>query len=73
MEGSPGTYTAPGSGIIVDVQTAEVFFRGAEIHPVPESMSSFDDFERVFGKEALQCATKFNHEHRKWVEVVGEE
>ena len=71
-EGGLGVFIAPTEGITVDVQAAEVLYRNAEIKPVPDSMSAFADFETVFGKEALQCAWRFHHKHRKWVEIIGE-
>ena len=71
-QGGLGVFIAPTEGITVDVQAAEVLYRNAEIKPVPDSMSAFADFETVFGKEALQCAWRFHHKHRKWVEIIGE-
>ena len=68
----PGLYVAPEVGIRVDIQGAEVLYRDSEIRPVPDSMAAFSDFEAVFGREALQCAHRFHHEHRKWVEIVGD-
>ena len=73
VPGSRGVYYEPGLNIKVDVQSAEVLCNDQETRPVPESMSSFSDFEVVFGKEALRCAFKFRHEHRQWVQIVGEE
>ena len=26
----------------------------------------------LFGREALQCALRFHHKHRRWAEIVGE-
>lgn len=68
----PGLFVAPETGIRVDVQAAEVLFRDSDVRPVPDSMAAFSDFETVFGREALQCAHRFHHEHRKWVEIIGD-
>ena len=68
-----GVYLEPHLNIKVDVQSAEVLCNEQETRPVPESMSKAGDFELVFGKEALRCSFKFRHEHRQWVQIVGEE
>jgi hypothetical protein len=70
---APGLFIASSAGIMVDIQCGEVLYRAAEIRPVPESMAAFADFEQVFGREALQCAYRFEHKHRRWVEIVGDE
>jgi hypothetical protein len=67
-----GVYGAESEGITLDCQSAEVLYRKSAIKPVPDSMTAFEDFELVFGREALQCAWKFCHAHRNWVEVIGE-
>eukprot|EP00931_Biecheleriopsis_adriatica_P073552 TRINITY_DN47812_c0_g1_i1.p1 TRINITY_DN47812_c0_g1~~TRINITY_DN47812_c0_g1_i1.p1 ORF type:complete len:4288 (-),score=931.49 TRINITY_DN47812_c0_g1_i1:37-12879(-) len=69
----PGLYTVAAAGVVVDAQAGEVLYQGGELRPVPDSMSSFADFEMVFGREALQCAFRFTHEHRRWVDIIGED
>ena len=55
----------------MDVQQAQVLYGLSETTPVPDSMSSFGDFELIFGKEPLQCATKGLNLHCKWVSIIG--
>jgi len=69
----PGLYSAPTAGIIVDAQAGEILYQSEELRPVPDSMASFSDFEFVFGRESLQCAFRYTHEHRRWVDIIGEE
>ena len=66
----PGLFQGPES-VLVDIQQSQVLFRLTEIQPVPDSMTSFGDFEKIFGKEPLQCAFKALHEHFKWVKIIG--
>eukprot|EP01012_Entosiphon_sulcatum_P024255 TRINITY_DN29428_c0_g1_i1.p1 TRINITY_DN29428_c0_g1~~TRINITY_DN29428_c0_g1_i1.p1 ORF type:complete len:4234 (+),score=586.19 TRINITY_DN29428_c0_g1_i1:35-12736(+) len=68
-----GRYQAPQSGLQVDVQGAELFWRNDELRPVPDSMTHFADFETILGKEALQCGLIGRTEHRHWVHIVGTE
>ena len=68
-EVSPGVFQC--GSVKFDVQTAEVLSDKGSSSPVPESMSSFPEFEMIFSREALQCTWLYQHSHRKWVEVLG--
>ena len=39
--------------------------------PVPDSMSKFGDFEVIFGKEPLQCATRTQNDNCHLVSIIG--
>ena len=70
---SRGIWRAGDGHVIVNVQCAEVLYKDSEFRPVPDAMAAFADFEQIFGKEALQCAVKFTHQNRRWVEIIGVE
>eukprot|EP00658_Telonema_sp_P-2_P038382 TRINITY_DN27556_c0_g1_i1.p1 TRINITY_DN27556_c0_g1~~TRINITY_DN27556_c0_g1_i1.p1 ORF type:complete len:1525 (-),score=378.05 TRINITY_DN27556_c0_g1_i1:111-4685(-) len=73
VEVTRGVYHEPVMDIKMDVQAMEILSNNQETRPVPDSMTSFADFELVFGKEALRCSYKYRHEHRQWVSIVGED
>lgn len=67
----PGMWVSPDGDTMVNMQTGEVLLKNAEFRPVPESMAAFADFEAIFGKESLQCAHRFQHTNRTWVEIIN--
>lgn len=61
----------PFSGLVLYLQTGELFWRKQELKPVPDSMSHFTDYENIVGKELRQCGEVMRHQHRHWVHVLG--
>jgi hypothetical protein len=52
-----GVYHEEHMRVTVDLQSGEILSNRQETRPVPDSMSQFADFETVFGKETLRCAS----------------
>ena len=68
----PRLYSVPDAGVLTDAQSTEILYQNAELRPVPNSMSAFSDFEAIFGRESLQCAFRYTHQHRQRnIEGIG--
>jgi len=54
-----------------DVRRALVTCNNFEIRPIPNSMSSFSDFEQIFGQKIVHCVESSIHERCQSVIIVG--
>eukprot|EP00516_Mucochytrium_quahogii_P008420 CAMPEP_0203758104 /NCGR_PEP_ID=MMETSP0098-20131031/10854_1 /ASSEMBLY_ACC=CAM_ASM_000208 /TAXON_ID=96639 /ORGANISM=" , Strain NY0313808BC1" /LENGTH=3866 /DNA_ID=CAMNT_0050650355 /DNA_START=244 /DNA_END=11840 /DNA_ORIENTATION=- len=66
-----GVYLSPDKEMTFDVQCAQIMWRNDELKPLPDSMTHFNDFHAIFGKQQLHCGVVAYQQHRKWVHVVG--
>ena len=73
METSGGfeCYRSREAGLTFHLSSCELFWRNQELKPVPDSMSHFQDYEVILGKDILQCGNVHRSEHRHWVHIVG--
>lgn len=68
-----GCYTADAIELKFDVQSAEVLWKNDELKPVPDSMTQYNDYDSLFGREPMHCGVVKKEEHRNWVHLVGKE
>ncbi|KNC48811.1 uncharacterized protein AMSG_00592 [Thecamonas trahens ATCC 50062] len=66
-----GMYAAGGGEVVVDVQTAEIQYKGNMLRALPASISEFDDYRSVFGDERYHCGLVSRQQHRLWLSLVG--
>ena len=55
----------PDARVLTDAQSAEILYKNAGLRSVPDSMSTFFDFEAIFGRASLQCAFRYTYQHRQ--------
>merc|ERR1712194_552462 len=51
----------------------EVLWRNDELKPIPDSMTQYNDYDIIFGREPLHCGVVKKETHRNWVHIVGKE
>jgi len=66
-----GKYVSPDKEMTLDVQGAQIMWRNDELKPLPDSMTQFNDFHAIFGKQQLHCGIVAHQQHRNWIHVVG--
>ena len=67
----PHIYTSEKYNLKIDVQRAMVMCNDSEIRPIPSSMYSYSDFERIFGDKIIHCTESKNYESCHKVNIVG--
>jgi hypothetical protein len=68
---SRGLYQDPVGGIVVNIQTSEIYLRDRMLMPVPTQMATHPHFLDVFGRNAEPfCAVVSSTEHRKWIQIT---
>eukprot|EP01107_Rhizomastix_libera_P015447 TRINITY_DN5841_c0_g1_i1.p1 TRINITY_DN5841_c0_g1~~TRINITY_DN5841_c0_g1_i1.p1 ORF type:complete len:4156 (-),score=944.82 TRINITY_DN5841_c0_g1_i1:134-11092(-) len=66
-----GLYTSEETQLKIDVQLSEITWRNSELRPVPESMTKYQDFEVLFGRNPLHCGIVQHTKNSLWVHIVG--
>ena len=64
-------YISESYNLKIDVQRALVMCNDSEIRPIPSSMYSYSDFERIFGDKIIHCTESKNYESCQKVNIVG--
>ena len=66
-----GVYKSDTHFLTFDAQSAEILWQNEELSPLPDSMTTYNDFQTFFSKEILHCAVKSRKEHKFTVQIVG--
>jgi len=66
-----GKYVSPDKELTIDIQGGQIMWRNDELKPLPDTMTHFNDFHTIFGKQQLHCGVVATQQHRNWVHVVG--